>query len=166
MKRINIQKGEYYHIYNRGVDKREIFLDKYDYHRFLLGIKEFNQLESIGSIYLKQRSVFNHPVTKSEKLVEFVAYSLLPNHYHFLLKELSDKGISKFMHKMSMGYSRFFNEKYERSGALFQGPYKIAHIDSENYLQILLKSTSVILFQLIYLNEVADSLSEVKQKSP
>ncbi|MDA3840368.1 MAG: transposase [Patescibacteria group bacterium] len=137
MKRTKFQKGEYYHIYNRGVDKREIFLDKYDYLRFLLGIKEFNQLEPIGSIYLKQRNDFSHPMTKNEKLVDIIAYSLLPNHYHILVKELVENGLSKFMHKVSMGYSRFINEKYKRSGSLFQGSYKLVHIDSENYINYI-----------------------------
>ena len=67
-------------------------------------------------------------------LVEIICYSFLSNHYHFLLKQLQEKGIEKFMHKLGYGYSRYFNHKYNRSGSLFQGTYKAKHIDKDSYL--------------------------------
>ena len=70
---------------------------------------------------------------KSE-LVEIICYCLNPNHYHFILKQKSEKGIERFMHKIGMGYTNYFNKKYKRSGSLFQGPFKSIHIDSNEYL--------------------------------
>jgi len=69
--------------------------------------------------------------------VEIVAYCLNPNHYHFILKQLRDGGIKNFMQKLSTSYTNYFNVKYKRSGALFQGRYKSAHIDSNEYLLYL-----------------------------
>lgn len=133
--------GEYYHIFNRGVDKRQIFLDQYDIDRFFKSMREFNVLEPIGSIY---ENSFKNPLGGStsklgvldggNELVEFVAYCLNPNHYHFVLKQSCDRGIEKFMQRLGTGYTMFFNEKYDRSGALFQGKFKAVHIDSNEQL--------------------------------
>ena len=87
MKRPHFTTGEYYHIYNRGVDKRKIFSDNYDLARFLQCMDEFNSVSPIGSIY--ENSFLNESVRlkrKSKALVEFVAYCINPNHYHFILK--------------------------------------------------------------------------------
>jgi len=141
MRKIKFETGEYYHIYNRGVDKREIFSDKYDYIRFLESLKEFNDIEPVYSLYLKNMkdAHFRGPASKSleagplkNPLVEIIAYSLLPNHFHLLLKQKVENGISKFMHKIG-GYTLFYNKKRKRSGALFQGPFRSVHIDSEHY---------------------------------
>ncbi len=131
MRKTQFVSGEYYHIYNRGVDKRNIFQDEHDLQRFFQSMQEFNTVEPIGSIYERNR----HPDTsKKESLVEFIAYCLNPNHYHFQLKQVADKGIQKFMHRLGGGYTNYFNELYERNGALFQGSYKAKHISSDNYL--------------------------------
>jgi len=126
--------GEYYHIYNRGTDKRKIFLDHYDLDRFLESMLEFNSKKPLGSLY--ENSFRKRGGGKKKEIVRFVAYSLLPNHFHFLLKEITDGGISKFMHKMA-GYSWYFNNRYKRSGVLFQGPFKAIHVNSDNYLKHL-----------------------------
>ncbi len=70
----------------------------------------------------------------SKKLVNFIAYAVNPNHFHFILEQVAEKGIERFMHKLSMGYSKYINAKYKRSGALFQGSFKAIHIDSNEYL--------------------------------
>ncbi|MDR3558802.1 MAG: transposase, partial [Candidatus Pacebacteria bacterium] len=70
-------------------------------------------------------------------LVDIIAYCLNPNHYHFILKQNKDKGIEKFMQKLSTSHTMYFNKKYQRSGALFQGRYKSIHIDSNEYLLYL-----------------------------
>ncbi len=125
---------EYYHVYNRGVDKRIIFKSKIEYFHFFELMLNVNQEESIGSIYRKKQNDNKDIKKMSEGLVEILAYSLLPNHYHFLLKQISENGISKFMHKMGTGYTNFFNYRHKRSGALFQGPFKSIHVTSEEYL--------------------------------
>ncbi len=127
--------GEYYHIYNRGVDKRKTIIDEYDLDRFLESMKEFNTPEQIGSIYQLSfaKNKLSTPTTKSEKLVSIISYCVNPNHFHILVTPLIEKGIEKFMQKIG-GYTRYFNEKYERSGVLFQGKFKSKHVKDNRYI--------------------------------
>lgn len=136
MRKIKFVNGEYYHIYNRGVEKRKIFLDQNDFGRFFQSMKEFNNIEPIGSIYENyfRKKQLGNPVSKSDQLVDFICYCLNPNHYHFLLKQISDKGVEKFMHKLSLGYTKYFNQKNKRSGFLFQGPFKAVHVETNEYI--------------------------------
>jgi len=135
MRKIKFANGEFYHVFNRGVDKRKIFGSKFDVDRFLQSMDEFNTVNPIGSLY--ENSFLSPEIKtkrKSKRLVNFIAYCLNPNHYHFILEQLVENGISQFMHRLSGGYSWFFNKKYQRSGALFQGVFKATHIDSNEYL--------------------------------
>ena len=135
IRKTNLVQGEYYHIYNRGVDKRNIFNDLFDLKRFLQIMEEFNVEDPIGSLYQNQFIKQNDKLSgKATKLVKFIAYCLNPNHYHFILTPLVDKGIEKFMHKIGGGYARYFNEKYKRNGSLFGAKFKSKHIDSNGYL--------------------------------
>lgn len=130
-------EGEFYHVYNRGVDKRTIFLDDYDYARFLQSMDEFNTVNPIGSIYenfFAKKLGLGHRVSKNKKLVNITAYCLNPNHFHFILSQVSNKGIEKFMQRLSMGYAKYFNHKYKRNGVLFQGKFKAVHVDTNEYL--------------------------------
>ncbi len=129
--------GEYYHIYNRGTDKRNIVSDVFDVQRFLQSMDEFNSEEPIGSIFqnsFPQNDKLSGPTTK---LVNVIAYCLNPNHYHFILEQLVDGGISEFIKRLGGGYTRYFNERYDRTGGLFQGKFKSIHIDSNEYLLYL-----------------------------
>jgi len=143
--------GQFYHIFNRGVDRRKVFLEDYDFSRFFQGMYEFNVIDPIGSLYEnsfrkkdKKQSgcpafnpVWIGQVELSEErkpLVNIVCHCLNPNHYHFILEQVAEKGIEKFMHRQGTGYTKYFNLKYERNGALFQGEYKAVHIDSNEYL--------------------------------
>lgn len=125
-------QGEYYHIYNRGVDKREIFSNKADLQRFFKSMESFNTKDPIGSLY--ENSFIKELGGKASKLVKFVAYCLNPNHYHFILIPFVEKGIEKFMQRLGTGYTMYFNEKNKRSGSLFQGKFKSKHINSNEYL--------------------------------
>lgn len=128
-----LQTGEYYHIYNRGVDKRIVFMDRYDLLRFLKSMSVFNSKKPIESLFA-QNLKKNLISKKDEKLVEIVAFCLNPNHFHLILKQKIDGGISEFMKRLSGGYTWYFNNKYERSGSLFQGRFKSIHIGSNEYL--------------------------------
>ncbi|MEI7709105.1 MAG: transposase [bacterium] len=130
MRRVPLATGEIYHIFNRGVDKRKIFSDQKDLDRFFESILEFNNIEPIGSLFEKsfQKDKIKKP------LVEFVAYNILPNHFHFVLKQVSENGISEFMKRLLGGYTWYFNHRQKRSGSLFQGTFKSKHIDSNEYL--------------------------------
>ncbi len=136
MRKETFVNGEFYHIYNRGTDKRNIFMDADDFARFLQSMKKFNTMEPIGSIYensfIKDDQLGSR-APKRGKLVDFIAYCLNPNHYHFILEQLVENGIEKFMQRLG-GYPKYFNKKYKRSGVLFQGKFKARHIDSNEYL--------------------------------
>ncbi|MFM2357343.1 MAG: hypothetical protein RJA61_80 [Candidatus Parcubacteria bacterium] len=123
--------GEMYHVFNRGVDKRDVYLDKYDYVRFYQTLDNFNSVDPIINLRLSKSKRDKKP------LVEIVAYSLLPNHFHLIVKQLEEGGISEFMRRVSTGYTSYFNEKYSRSGALFQGVFKRVHVSSEEQRQYL-----------------------------
>ena len=115
-------------------------MDYSDVIRFITCMSIFNTKDPVGSLYEnlfhkdKLGSLASKSASKSGKLVNFVAYCLNQNHYHFILEPLVDDGIQKFMHRLSTGYTNYFNEKYKRSGSLFQGTYKAIHINSNEYL--------------------------------
>jgi len=136
MRKHTFEIGEYYHVYNRGVEKRNIFLDDYDLQRFLQSLQDFNTTEPIGSIYELsfQKPKLGTRSTKLNKpLISIVAYCINPNHFHLLITPLKNKGVEKFMQKLA-GYTRYFNEKNKRTGVLFQGKFKSKYIDDNNYL--------------------------------
>ena len=98
-------------------------------------MSEFNSAKPIGSIYENSfREKEKKLVSEQDKLVDFVCYCLNPNHYHFVLKQLTDNGISQFMHKVSTGFTNYFNLKYKLSGSLFQGRFRALHVNSNEYL--------------------------------
>jgi len=136
MRNLVFVEGEYYHVYNRGVDKKPIFLSKEDMDRFFNGIIYFNDLNSIGSLGRFARTRRHSVSTSSERkrLVKIIAYCLNPNHFHLIIEQVVEKGIEKFMHKLTMGHSKYMNAKYHRSGALLQGSFKANHIDTNEYL--------------------------------
>lgn len=134
MKKIEFINDGIYHVYNRGIDKRDIFSDDEDFERFIKSILEFRGVEPIGSLYEKSFKNKKQQKNSGGDLIEFIAYCINPNHYHFIIKQLSDDGISKFMHKLSTGYTMYFNEKHERSGSLFGGRYKSKEIKENDYL--------------------------------
>lgn len=120
-------------MYNRGVDKREIFKDNSDLERFILSIKSFNHKDPIGSIY--ENSFVKDCVP--DPLLEIVAYSISRNHFHFIIKQLKGGGVQKFMQKFGTSYPKYFNTKYGRSGPLFSGKFKAIHIATNEYLLYL-----------------------------
>ena len=131
-KKREFYNDKYYHIYNRGVDKRIIFQDKGDLYYFFDAIQISNSIEALNSNERnKKRKILKENKNDDEKLVEIIAYSLLPNHFHFILKQKVENGISKFISKLGGSYSQYFNSKYNRSGTLFQGRFKSKDIDGE-----------------------------------
>ena len=139
MRKIDFANNEYYHIYNRGVDKRKVFLNNNDYIRFLHDLYEFNNQKKAPEYTRIAKynvgSLTPHIEKESrKKLVDIICFCLMPNHYHLILKQLIDKGISKFMHKLGTGYTNAFNLKHKRSGALFEGTFKAILIENETYL--------------------------------
>ncbi len=125
--------GEKYHVFNRGVDKRDVFLDPQDYLRFYQSLAFFNTVDPTINYRLAKGSYS----ASQNKLVEIEAYSLLPNHFHLLIEQKEDGGLSEFLKRISGGYTSYFNEKYERTGTLFQGRYKKVHVATNEQYQYL-----------------------------
>jgi putative transposase len=125
--------GEVYHVYNRGVDKRIVFNTKTDYLRFYQSLLYFNTVEPVESF----RTARTHDTEQHPALVSIHAYSLLPNHFHFLIEQMSDGGISEFMKRVLGGYTSHYNEHHSRTGSLFQGTYKRVHVDSDEQYRYL-----------------------------
>jgi REP element-mobilizing transposase RayT len=128
--------GEFYHIYNHGVESRDIFSDEFDTRRFIESMNIFNSEEPIGSIYEQS---FNRELklggeTAKLKLVNIIAYCLNPNHFHLLLEQVSEKGISEFMKRLGGGYTWYFNNRNKRKGNLFQGVFRSSHVTTNEYL--------------------------------
>ncbi len=128
----SIAAGEYYHVMNRGVEKRTIFLDARDYGRFLEMVAYYRR--STPPISFSKRSRIQLPKLAEhdwgKTLVEIIAYCLMPNHFHLLVRPLIDGGLATFMARLANGYTRAFNTRYTRVGPLFQGAYKAVQIES------------------------------------
>lgn len=125
-----------YHVLNRGVEKRTLFLDTQDYARFVHDMYEFNDakpVENTGRRAKGDVTGFGNPSHERERIVDIHGWCLMKNHYHLLLSEKVDGGIPLFMRKMNVGYANYFNERYKRQGTLFQGKTKKKHIDSDAY---------------------------------
>ena len=144
---ITFAPGEYYHIYNRGTDKRLIFLDQADHERFISllylcnsGIpihRSDHRVTSLDDIFL---------IPKETSLVNIGAYCLMPNHFHLLLNEQSEGGISLFMQKLMTAYTMYFNKRHLRKGTLFEGSFQATHAQKDEYLKYL--------FAYIHLNPI------------
>lgn len=143
-RKFNFSIGEYYHIYNRGTDKRVIFLDEEDHERFMNLLYLCNSQNRIvfreipiGEAYENERG---------DTLVDIGAYCLMPNHFHILVREKIENGVSFFMQKLLTAYSMYFNTKYKRTGGLYEGPFRATHVTEDRYLKYL--------FAYIHLNPV------------
>ncbi|MFA6254224.1 MAG: transposase [Candidatus Paceibacterota bacterium] len=137
MRDVEISEGELYHVFNRGTEKRKIFLSKKDYERFLVNLVLFNT-EDLTVANISRYDLEGSFESMPEKaLVKIHAFVLLPNHFHFILEPLVKDGISRLMHRLEMGYSKYFNKFYSRSGNLFQGAYKIVHVGNDAYFNYL-----------------------------
>jgi len=129
---------ELFHVLNRGVDKRTIFQDDKDRFRFVHDLFEFNDQNIVNttSYYFNQSyDIASRKIERKPRklLVDIHAFCLMRNHYHLLLSSKVEKGIPQFMKKLNMGYAKYFNGKYKRTGALFEGRYKSIFIEKESH---------------------------------
>ncbi len=130
--------GEFYHVYNRGVDKRIIFMDERDHERFLMGLYLFNdaKIRDYDMTEFKIRSLASWRDDR-ECLVELMHLCLMSNHFHLFMRQKVDGGTTAFMHKLSTGYSKYFNKKHERTGRLFEGTFKAKPVEKDDYFSHL-----------------------------
>lgn len=158
--------GEFYHIYNRGVEKRTVFVNNSDYFRFIHDLFEFNDSKAaipsnmlfktscptkVTVEQLKQCLEVSLPKMRSrDLLVNILAYCLMPNHFHLLVQQRQEEGITRFMRKLGTGYTNYFNLKNSRVGGLFQGVFKAASVEKDvhfNYLPWYIHTNPLTLFQ-------------------
>ncbi|KKS45098.1 hypothetical protein A3I25_02680 [Candidatus Nomurabacteria bacterium RIFCSPLOWO2_02_FULL_42_17] len=132
-RRIQFAEGEYYHVYNRGTEKRKIFMDEKDYERFIRLLYGANSHTSIHLSNYQGSTLLEIP--RGEPLVDIGAWCLIPNHFHLLLKERCINGLSRFLQKLLTGYTMYFNAKYNRKGVLFESSFQAQHLDTDNYLK-------------------------------
>ena len=139
MQKPQFVKEYIYHIYNRGVEKRKTFLDDADRLRFIHDLFEMNDEAPAGNVlyYFDPQSMEVQPqyIPQERKprklLVEILAFVLMPNHFHLLLRQKKEKGIIRFMQKFGTAYTMYFNKKYTRVGGLFQGRYKAVIVQEQ-----------------------------------
>jgi len=135
-RKIQFSLNEWFHCYNRGIDKRIIFNTDEDRERFLQLLYLSNSTQDI------QRSSLNTQLTKDviaiqrkKQIVSIGAYCLMSNHYHLLLKEITKGGITHFMRKLGTAYTMYFNKKYKRTGNLMTKPFRSRHVNDDRYFQ-------------------------------
>jgi REP element-mobilizing transposase RayT len=161
MRKIEFIEERYYHIYNRGNSKQVIFKDEADYDRFikLLYICNSTNDFTFRDSVIDQK-IDAYDFDRGEPLIDICAWVLMPNHFHLLIHlprgQASGKEISKFMIKLGTAYVMYFNEKYRRTGSLFEGPFKAKLVAEDSYLQYL--------FAYINLNPVKLIQSDWKER--
>lgn len=143
-RKLQFALGEYYHVYSRGVEKRNIFhsdADKARFIKLLFLANNTNQFifRDIEHLPLKD-------IDRGDGIVAIGAYCLMPNHFHILIKQTTENGLSMFMQKLTTGYSMYFNRKHDRVGPLFQSRFKAEHVNEDGYLKYL--------FAYIHLNSI------------
>src|SRR3989344_430612 len=153
MRKISFVNGEYYNVFNRGVDKRKIFLANYDYERFLYTVK---YLLTVGTAQTDLK-LFDQSLAFRGRL-SFICYCLMPNHYHLVIQQTRENAISDFMHRLSTSYTKYFNLNRKRTGRLFENSFKAVHISSE---ELLLHTT-----RYIHLNPLLANLTTKLETYP
>lgn len=144
--RPSITVGDVVHTYNRGTRKLDIVHDELDREYFLQALFYFNDSHSIPNIFTELREMHPNLLARflwppgweaRDPLVTVHAYILMPNHFHLVLEEIHENGISLFMQKFGTGFTGRYNIRYKTSGNLFQGRYKYAHVEKDDYLHYL-----------------------------
>ncbi len=153
--------GEYYHVYNRGNSKQKIFHDKEDYRYFIKLLYVLNQKNNkqlrdrIHSIFIRYKN--------DDPLVAIGAYVLMPNHFHLLITPTEGGNISKYMQKVCTGYVMYYNQKYKRSGSLFEGKFKSEHASNSRYLKYLFSYIHLNPLKLIDKNWKVEGVKNIKK---
>lgn len=139
--KISVENG-YYHIYNRGANKQKIFENDLDYKVFLNYLKEALspvlkpqeiekfEVEINGFTFIKPKRLPKNFYNE----IDLIAYALMPNHFHLLIKQSKQESMEAFMRSVATRYSMYFNKAHDRAGTLFQGIYKAVLVENENYL--------------------------------
>ena len=161
IRKIVLSDGQIYHVFNRGIDRRTVFTSKKDFDRFQRLIKfyrhknipiRFSQVMQ-QSEDIRESTLRN--IHESERLVDILTYCIMPNHFHFLLKQNSNNGIATFISNITNAYTKYFNTRTKREGPLFQGVFKAVLIESDEQL--------VHVSRYIHLNPTTSSIIPTEQ---
>ncbi|MBI2042609.1 MAG: transposase [Candidatus Nealsonbacteria bacterium] len=163
IKRPQLANGEIYHIVIRAIENIELFRNQKDFLRMIHDLFVFNNEAPAASSYRntinRSRTVLDSlPIEREPRklLTEILAFCLMSNHVHLLVRQLKEGGISKLMRKIGAGYGGYYNKKYKRSGHLFQGKYRIVHIKNDKQL--------LTVFVYIHTNPVAILVPKWKER--
>lgn len=142
-RKVPLVTGEYYHVFNRGINHRRTFTAENNYRDYSRAIETLTYYRPMNnklkySYFLarpkdEQRDILSK-FTKLSNRVTIVAFCLMPNHFHLLLKQEEDGGISQYLADFQNSYTKYFNAKHKRSGALFDRQFKAVLVESENQL--------------------------------
>lgn len=147
----NFVEGGFYHVFNRGVEKREIFLDEQDYRIFLYYLVAY--LQPLKEILKKYPNFPPRLYNKNlSSKIDLLCFCLMPNHFHLLVSQSINDGVSKFLKQLTNAYTQYFNQKYRRVGCLFQGRFKAVTIENDEQL--------IHVSRYIHLNPLIDNLVE------
>lgn len=168
--------GDYLHIYNRGTRKTRIVRDEKDKWRFMQSLRFFNDSHSsLNLLRQLQDSLREDDVSRAESvfevgwpadwpekdsLIKILCYCLMPNHFHLLVKEIREDGLSKFMQKLG-GFTQYFNSKYQEEGNLFQGSYKGKCIEEQRYLKYLSVYIQVVNVMELYPGGIEEAFKNI-----
>lgn len=132
-RKIPFVNGEIYHIYNRGVAKLPIFSEKRDYDRFLSTIYYYSYQDPKPQ-FSQVKRFKDFQIEENPQIIEILCYCLMPNHYHFLIRQLEDGGVPEFISKFTNSYTKYFNIKHDRVGSLLQGQFKAVRMETTEQL--------------------------------
>jgi len=124
--------GGFYHVFNRGAERKKIFIVGRDYDRFLRTLRYYNKSEK--KVRYSRFNPSIHKYDDTEKMVNIIAYCLMPNHFHLLLRQVQDNAISKLIGQVCNSYTKYFNIKRKRFGRLFHGNFKAVRIENDSQL--------------------------------
>ena len=160
-RKVVFANDQIYHVFNRGVDRRSVFLTNWEYSRVIETIKYYRfsdlpfRLSKLLNLPQAQRiKVLSDIQSDNEKLVEIISFCIMPNHFHLMLKQLKEGGISKFISNLTNSYTKYFNTKHERVGPLFEGIFKAVIVETDEQL--------IHLSRYIHLNPVSSFIIQEK----
>jgi len=161
-------EDEFYHTYNRGVEKRDIFMDVSDYERMMLLLRICNSTTPVNIREYRERMFSLESIWALDidgPIVDIGAWCLMPNHFHLLLRERKAGGISQFMQKITTAYTMYFNKRMERVGSLMQGTFKAEPIINDRHMQYLFSYIHLNPVKLIHGEEswTRDGIRNIKQ---
>lgn len=160
IRKVVLASGQMYHVYNRGVEKRPIFTRKRDYERSkeMLWYYRYSsprlRFSSYKQLSPEATNSYVQMLTSQPLKVTIYCYSFMPNHFHFLIRQEIESGVTKFISQYSNSYAKYFNTKYRRVGPLFQGEFKAVRIENDEQL--------LHVSRYIHLNPVSAYLIKLK----